>query len=54
MLFDDTWHWHGCEIDHQTLRVLFEIGRKILEEGSESFKPVKRKRIDHSLVIMDP
>lgn len=54
MLFDDRWHWHECEIDHQTFRKLFEIGKKMLEEGSDSSRSIKRKRIDHSLVMMDP
>jgi hypothetical protein len=53
-LFEDTWHWYECVIDHQTLRDLFEIGKKMLEEDSNSSKNWKRKRIDHSLVMMDP
>jgi hypothetical protein len=54
MLFEDTWHWHGCEIDHQTLRSMFEIGKKLMEDASDSSRMHQRRRIDHSLVMMDP
>jgi hypothetical protein len=52
-LFEDTIHWYNCVIDHQTLRDLFDLGKKMLEDESSS-RIGRHKKIQHSLVIMDP
>lgn len=33
---------------------MIDFGKKMLEQDSSSSRNLKRKRIDHSLVMMDP